>query len=146
MNLEHLRTLVSIAEQGSLSATAREKRISQPAVTKQVQRIEAELGLALLVRGQYRDRPEMIAAHSSPVMVEVDGSPFYAAADALTILEQIEGAMAYLDTVGTRAETQAYRKMRLILESAYRRVHNQMHAMGNFHKHSPMSDHPAHHT
>ena len=27
--------------------------------------------MALLVRGHYRDRPEMIAAHSSPVMVEV---------------------------------------------------------------------------
>lgn len=108
-------------------------------------RVDKSAWLALLVRGQYRDRPEMIAAHSSPVMVEVDGSPFYAAADALTILEQIEGAMAYLDTIGTRAETQAYRRMRLILESAYRRVHNQMHAMGNFHKHSPMSDHPAHH-
>jgi DNA-binding transcriptional LysR family regulator len=54
MNLEHLRTLVSIAEQGSLSAAARDKRISQPAVTKQVQRIEAELGLALLVRGPRR--------------------------------------------------------------------------------------------
>jgi DNA-binding transcriptional LysR family regulator len=54
MNLEHLRTLVSIAEQGSLSAAARDKRISQPAVTKQVQRMEAELGVALLVRGPRR--------------------------------------------------------------------------------------------
>ena len=44
MNLEHLRTLVAIAEQGSLSAAARTKRISQPAVTKQVQRMEVEVG------------------------------------------------------------------------------------------------------
>ena len=50
MNLEHLRTLVSIVEQGSLSAAARAKHISQPAVTKQVQRLEAELELPLLVR------------------------------------------------------------------------------------------------
>jgi DNA-binding transcriptional LysR family regulator len=54
MNLEHLRTLVTIAEQGSLSAAARARRISQPAVTKQVQRLEAEMGLALLVRGAKR--------------------------------------------------------------------------------------------
>lgn len=54
MNLEHLRTLVAIVEQGSLSAAARVKRISQPAVTKQVQRMEAELGLALVVRGPKR--------------------------------------------------------------------------------------------
>jgi DNA-binding transcriptional LysR family regulator len=50
MNLEHLHTLISIVEHGSLSAAARARHISQPAVTKQVQRIEAELGLTLLVR------------------------------------------------------------------------------------------------
>jgi DNA-binding transcriptional LysR family regulator len=52
--MEHLRTLVAIVEQGSLSAAARAKRISQPAITKQVQRMEAELGLALVVRGPKR--------------------------------------------------------------------------------------------
>ncbi len=50
MNLEYLRTFVSIVEHGSLSAAARARRISQPAVTKQVQRLELELGLPLLVR------------------------------------------------------------------------------------------------
>lgn len=54
MNLVHLRTFVNIVEQGSLSAAARALRISQPAVTKQVQRMEAELGLSLLVRGPQR--------------------------------------------------------------------------------------------
>jgi hypothetical protein len=100
--------------------------------------------IALLVRGQYADRPEMIAAHSSPVMVSVAGSRFYQAADAVTILEQIEGAMAYLDTVGTRAEDRAYKRMRLVLESAHRRLHNRMHAQGQFHEHSPTEDHGAH--
>ncbi len=101
--------------------------------------------IALLVRGHYTDKPEIIAAHSSAVMVEVAGSPFYAAADAVTILEQIEGAMAYLDTVGTRAETQAYRRMRLVLEGAHRRLHNRMHAQGHFHEHTAAEDHAAHH-
>jgi len=50
MNLDHLRTLVAIVEHGSLSAAARARRISQPAVSKQVQRLEAELGLPLLLR------------------------------------------------------------------------------------------------
>jgi molybdate transport repressor ModE-like protein len=54
MNLEHLRTLIAIAEQGSLSAAARSLRISQPAVTKQIQRMESEIGLSLLVRGPRR--------------------------------------------------------------------------------------------
>ena len=101
--------------------------------------------LALLVRGHYRDKPEIIAAHSSPVMVKVAGTPFLAAADALTILEQIEGALAYLDTVGTRAEAAACKRMRLILTSAHRELHNRMHRAGHYHKHSPVDDHAAHH-
>jgi DNA-binding transcriptional LysR family regulator len=54
MNLQQLRTLITIAEQGSLSAAARSLRISQPAVTKHVQRLEQELGAVLLVRGPLR--------------------------------------------------------------------------------------------
>jgi len=101
--------------------------------------------LALLVRGHYPDKPEVIAAHSSPVMVEVAGSPFMAAADAVSILEQIEGALAFLDTVGTRAETAAYRRMRLVLTSAHRSLHNRLHQAGHYHHHTPLDDHPAHH-
>jgi len=101
--------------------------------------------LALLVRGHYPDKGEIVAAHTSPVMVEVDGSPFEAAADAVTILDQIEGAMAYLDTVGTRAETAAYRRMRLVLESAHRSLHNRMHRQGRYHEHTAPRDHPEHH-
>jgi DNA-binding transcriptional LysR family regulator len=51
MNVQHLRTLLTIVEQGSLSQAARAMRVSQPAVTKQVQRLEQELEAALLVRG-----------------------------------------------------------------------------------------------
>ena len=106
--------------------------------------IDRSAWLALLVRAKYEDKPEMIAAHSTPVMVEVEGSPFFAAADALTILEQIEGAMAYLDTVGTRAESKRTAEMRLLLQSAYRRLHNRMHEMGFDHPHSHSTDHPEH--
>ena len=101
--------------------------------------------LALLVRGKYADKPEMIAAHSSAVFARIEGSEFYAEADALTILEQIEGAMAFLDTVGTRAETAAYKRMRMVLESAHRKIHNRMHEMGHFHEHTTTEDHPEHH-
>jgi hypothetical protein len=100
--------------------------------------------LALLVRGHYADRPEIITAHSSPVMIRLDGSPMLPAADALTILEQIEGALAYLDTVGTQAKAEAYKRMRLVLQSAHRTMHNRMHQLGYFHQHNPMTDHPEH--
>ena len=67
-----------------------------------------------------------------------------AAADALTILEQIEGALAYLDTVGTRADDIAYKRMRLVLESAHRKLHNRMHELGYYHNHTPVTDHADH--
>jgi hypothetical protein len=100
--------------------------------------------LALLVRGHYADQPEMIAAHSSPVMVMVDGSVMLAAADAVTILEQIEGTLAYLDTVGTRKDDRTYKRMRLVLQSAHRGLHNRLHQQGQYHDHTPAADHPEH--
>ncbi len=101
--------------------------------------------IALLVRGHYADQPEIIAAHSSPVMIQVAGTPFMAAADAVTILEQIEGALAFLGTCGTRADTDAYKRMRLVLTSAHRSLHNRLHKTGYYHKHTPLDDHAAHH-
>lgn len=108
-------------------------------------KIDKSSWLALLVRGHYRDKPEIIAAHSSPVMVPITNSPFFAAADAVTILEQIEGALAYLDVMGTRPETAAYKRMRLVLTSAHRKLHNQLHRRGWYHDHTPSTDHAEHH-
>ncbi len=108
-------------------------------------KVERSSWAALLVRGKYPDRPEIVAAHSSPVMIEAGESQLFAAADALTILEQIEGSMAWLDTVGTRAQTASYKRMRLVLESAHRTIHNRMHQAGHFHEHTPAQDHEEHH-
>jgi hypothetical protein len=114
-------------------------------------KVDKSCWLALLVRGGYADKhptsgQQMIAAHSSPVMIVVEGSPMLAAADAVTILEQIEGAMAYLDTVGTRKDDVAYKRMRLVLEAAHRSLHNRMHQQGKYHDHTPVADHPEHHS
>ncbi|MEE8440596.1 MAG: hypothetical protein V3S41_02650 [Spirochaetia bacterium] len=46
--------------------------------------------LALLVRGHYREQPEIIVCHSSAVMARVEGTEFYVEYDAVSILEQIE--------------------------------------------------------
>ena len=101
--------------------------------------------LALLIRGRQGDRPEVIAAHSSPVMVDVAGTEFLAAADALTILEQIEGAMAFIDTLATRAATARHKQMRMILTAAHRSLHNRMHRAGHYHQHNSMQNHREHH-
>jgi hypothetical protein len=110
-----------------------------------IPKVDKSAWLALMVRGHYADKPEIVAAHSTPVMVDVEGSPLLAAADAVTILEQIEGALAYLDTVGTRANDAVYKRMRLVLTSAHRSLHNRMHRLGFYHDHTPVTDHPEHH-
>jgi hypothetical protein len=107
-------------------------------------KLEKSSWLALLIRAHYSDKPEIIAAHSSPVMVQVEGSPFMAAADALTIIEQIEGALDYIDTVGTRADIKTYKRLRLVLTSAHRELHNRMHQLGHYHEHTPVKDHGEH--
>jgi len=104
-------------------------------------KIDKSSWLALLVRGHYPDKPEMIAAHSSPVMISLEGSKIMAAADAVTILEQIEGAITFLDTISIRADEIAYKRMRMVLDSAHRTMHNRLHQLGYFHDHTPRMDH-----
>ncbi len=104
-------------------------------------KVDQSSWLALLVRGHYPDQPEIVAAHSSPVMVDVDGSQLLAAADAAVILDQIEGVLAYLDTTGTRAADAVYKRMHMVLEGAYRQLHHRLHAQGFFHDHSPVTKH-----
>lgn len=108
-------------------------------------RMERSGWLAILVRGHYPDKPVIITAHSSPVLAQVDGSSLLAAADALTILAQIEGSLAFLDTLGTRKENETYQRMRLVLTSAHRSLHNRLHAEGQYHQHTAVDDHAAHH-
>jgi hypothetical protein len=89
---------------------------------------------------------ELISAHTSPVMAEVEGSEFMAAADAVTILQQIEGSLAYFDTLGTRADSDTYRRLRLLLTSVHRELHNRLHRHGVHHDHTAATDHAEHHS
>ncbi|HLS61844.1 MAG TPA: LysR family transcriptional regulator, partial [Ruania sp.] len=50
VTLEGLRLLVSVAEHGSISAAAREARISQPSASARMKDLERRLGLELLDR------------------------------------------------------------------------------------------------
>ena len=54
MNLTQLKTFVMVAEHGSFSTAARAMHVSQPAVTMQIQALEADVGATLLDR-QYRN-------------------------------------------------------------------------------------------
>jgi DNA-binding transcriptional LysR family regulator len=50
MNITQLTTFVAVIETGSLTSAARRTGVTQPGVTRQIQRLEAELGVALLER------------------------------------------------------------------------------------------------
>ncbi|GGK03644.1 LysR family transcriptional regulator [Pilimelia anulata] len=51
LELRHLRTVCAIAETGSLTKAAASMRMSQPALTARLKRLEAEIGAPLFVRG-----------------------------------------------------------------------------------------------
>jgi hypothetical protein len=92
--------------------------------------------IALRVRGSLHGRPNDIAAHSSAVQVVVDGTELFGAADSIAILEQIQGAIAYVDTIAPRPDARRFTALRATLETAYNRLHQRMHAAGVYHRHA----------
>jgi len=50
LDLRHLRSLVAVAEEGSISRAARRLNMSQPPLTRLIQQLEKELGAQLLLR------------------------------------------------------------------------------------------------
>jgi hypothetical protein len=95
--------------------------------------------IALRVRGSYRGRAGDIAAHTSAVLVVVDGSELFTELDSTAVLDQIQGAIAYVDTIAPRAEAQRFAALRATLETAYNRLHQRMHTAGIYHRH-PLHD------
>jgi hypothetical protein len=97
--------------------------------------------IALRVRGSYRGRSADVAAHTSAVQVLVENSELFSAPDAATVLDQIEGAIAYVETVAPTPDAKGLRQLRATLETAHNRLHQRMHAAGVYHHHSKLRDH-----
>ena len=97
--------------------------------------------IALRVRGSYYGREGDIAAHTSSVQIVVGEKPLFVESDAMAVLEQIEGAIAYVDTLAPRPEARRYKQLRATLEGAHNRLHQRLHQQGIFHQHTPLHEH-----
>jgi len=60
MNVEHLRILRAVVDQGSFSTAALKLDISQSAVSRAIPTLENELGVSLLTRGRFGAYPTLI--------------------------------------------------------------------------------------
>ena len=78
MNLAQIRAFVMVVDHGSFSAAAREMGISQPAVTMQVQALEADLGVTLLDRAYRKigltESGESLLPHARAVLAELEAA------------------------------------------------------------------------
>lgn len=76
MNISQLRTFVTVVDEGSFSAAARQMGISQPAVTMQVQSLEADAGATLLDRRYRRidltEAGRVLLPYARKVLAEVE--------------------------------------------------------------------------
>ena len=66
MNIQQLKALLAVLETGSLNRAAQELRVSQPALTKVIQRLEAEVGVRLFARHRSGMRPTSYAEMLRP--------------------------------------------------------------------------------
>lgn len=76
MNVSQLSTFVAVVDTGSFSAAAKQLGVSQPAVTMQVQALEAAIGVTLLDR-QYRridltEAGKALLPHARRVLAQLD--------------------------------------------------------------------------
>jgi LysR family transcriptional regulator, transcription activator of glutamate synthase operon len=76
MELRQLRYLVALAEERNFTRAANNEHIAQPALSQQIRRLEAELGLALVERTTRRvsltDAGELLVVRARRVLAELE--------------------------------------------------------------------------
>ncbi|WP_445220082.1 CehA/McbA family metallohydrolase [Bradyrhizobium sp. Pa8] len=101
-------------------------------------RIAESCWIAIRIRGSIAKREADIAAHTSAVYVEVGDKPIFATADAVSVLAQIEGSIAYMDTLAPKSDEARHLRLRAALELAHHRLHHKLHELGASHGHAPV--------
>ncbi|HEV7882797.1 MAG TPA: LysR family transcriptional regulator, partial [Solirubrobacteraceae bacterium] len=78
MELRQLRYLVAVAEEQHFTRAAAREHVAQPALSQQIQRLEAELGLMLVQRTTRRvamtEAGELLVARARRAIAELDAA------------------------------------------------------------------------
>ncbi|HEY2258411.1 MAG TPA: LysR substrate-binding domain-containing protein [Solirubrobacteraceae bacterium] len=97
MELRQLRYLVALAEERNFTRAASSEHIAQPALSQQIRRLEAELGLALVERTTRRvaltDAGELLVVRGRRILAELEA--------AETELQALRGVYTGHVTIGT---------------------------------------------
>ena len=97
MDLRQLRVLLAVIEKGSLGRAAEWLNTSQPAVTKTIQRLEAELDVSLFDRDARGMRPtqfaECLATHARSISIGVS--------QAIDDVKSLKGGAKGVVTIGS---------------------------------------------
>lgn len=100
MELRNVRSFVAVAEQLSFRAAARKLYLSQPALTKQVQQLEAEIGVPLLIR----QRPHIVLTDAGLVFLDRAKDLIRASNFAVEEAKQVQAGLAGSITIGFVAQ------------------------------------------
>jgi DNA-binding transcriptional LysR family regulator len=96
MELRQLRYLVALAEERHFTRAAARERVAQPALSQQIAKLEAELGVPLVDRTTRRvhltEAGELLAGHARRALGELD--------DARAELQQLTGLVSGRVTIG----------------------------------------------
>jgi hypothetical protein len=92
--------------------------------------------------------PRIVAAHTTPVYVVAGGEELFSPNDASFMLRIVEGGLAWVDTLATRADPERHARNRKVFEDARDRLHARLHAHGHTahaHSHGDSLSHEHHH-
>src|SRR5437763_15069617 len=102
MDLRQLRYLVALAEERHFTRAATREHIAQPALSQQIRRLEAELGLPLVSRTtrsvSMTDAGDLLVGRARRILAEVDAA--HAEMERLTGLESGHVSVGAMHTMG----------------------------------------------
>ncbi len=99
-----LRTLVFVAEEGTVTAAARRAHVTQPALTSALKRLESLVGATLVVRS----RPRVALTAAGAALLPHARAALASVRDGLRAVEEVSGLAAGEVRVGAGATACAY--------------------------------------